>query len=80
MLQSNRYFAHPYHLWKRGLNESNNGLIRQIFLKGVGLSSVTDAEIQRVMKKLNNLPKKCPGFISPNQVFFGINTPVALAS
>ena len=79
-LQSNGYFAHPYHSWERGLNENTNGLIRQFFPKRKDLSEVTDEEIQRVMDKLNNRPRKCLGFKNPNQVFWGINPPVALAS
>jgi IS30 family transposase len=79
-LQSNGYFAHPYHSWERGLNENTNGLIRQFFPKGKDLSEVTDEEIQRVMDKLNNRPRKCLGFRTPNQILFGINPPVALAS
>ncbi len=31
----------------------------------------------RVMDKLNNGPMKCPGFKTPNQVFFGTGPPVA---
>ena len=30
------------------------------------------------MDKLNNRPRKCLGFKTPNQVFFGIKPPVAL--
>ncbi len=74
------YFAHPYHSWERGLNENTNGLIRQYFPKGKDLSEVTDTEVQAVMNKLNNRPRKCLGFKTPNQVFFGIAPPVALAS
>ena len=79
-LKSNGYFAHPYHSWERGLNENTNGLIRQFFPKGKDLVDVTDAQIQKVMDKLNNRPRKCLGFKTPNQIFFGINPPVALAS
>ena len=79
-LQSNGYFAHPYHSWERGLNENTNGLIRQFFPKGKDLIGVTDKDIQIVMNKLNNRPRKCLGFKTPNQVFFGIDPPVALAS
>jgi IS30 family transposase len=74
------YFAHPYHSWERGLNENTNGLLRQFFPKGMDLSEVNDAEVQQAMDKLNNRPRKCLGFKTPNQVFFGINPPVALAS
>ena len=74
------YFAHPYHSWERGLNANTNGLIRQFFPKGMNLTEVTDAEVQKVMDKLNNRPRKCLGFKTPNQVLFGINPPVALAS
>jgi IS30 family transposase len=74
------YFAHPYHSWERGLNENTNGLIRQYFPKGKDLSDVTEEEVQKVMDKLNNRPRKCLGFRTPNQVFFGIDPPVALAS
>jgi len=79
-LVASGYFAHPYHSWERGLNENTNGLIRQFFPKGTDLSEVTEAEVQEVMNKLNNRPRKCLGFKTPNQVFFGINPPVALAS
>ena len=74
------YFAHPYHSWERGLNENTNGLIRQFFPKGKDLSEVTDSEVQAVMNKLNNHPRKCLGFKTPNQVFWGINPPVALTT
>jgi len=79
-LATNGYFAHPYHSWERGLNENTNGLIRQFFPKGKDLSTVTTEEVQKVMDKLNNRPRKCLGFKTPNQVLFGINPPVALAN
>jgi IS30 family transposase len=74
------YFAHPYHSWERGLNENTNGLLRQYFPKGKDLTEVTDEEIQVAVDKLNNRPRKCLGFKTPNQLFFGINPPVALTS
>jgi len=56
------YFAHPYHSWERGLNENTNGLIRQYFPKGRDFTDITDVEVQNVMDKLNNRPRKCLGF------------------
>jgi len=74
------YFAHPYSSWERGANENANGLIRQYFPKCRDFSDITNKEIKAVMDKLNNRPRKCLGMKTPNQVFFGINPPVALAS
>jgi len=79
-LNAKGYFAHPYHSWERGLNENTNGLIRQYLPKGTSFDALADKDIQRIMDKLNNRPRKCLGIKTPNQVFFGINPPVALAS
>ncbi|NTV15793.1 MAG: IS30 family transposase [Desulfobulbaceae bacterium] len=73
------YFAHPYSSWERGTNENMNGLVRQYFPKNCELKTVTDKEIQIVMHRLNNRPRKCLGYLTPNEVFFGKST-VALAS
>jgi IS30 family transposase len=74
------FFAHPYHSWERGLNENTNGLIRQYLPKGRSFDDLSQKDIQNIMDKLNNRPRKCLGIKTPNQVFFGINPPVALAS
>ena len=79
-LSAEFFFAHPYASWERGLNENTNGLVRQYFPKKQDFSTITDAEVHMVMDKLNNRPRKCLGMKTPNQVFFGINPPVALAS
>jgi len=79
-LKAKFYFAHPYASWERGLNENTNGLIRQYFPKKRDFKTITQKEINRVMDKLNNRPRKCLGIKTPNQVFLGINPSVALAS
>ena len=79
-LSAGFYFAHPYASWERGLNENTNGLVRQYFPKKQDFSTISEAEVRMVMDKLNNRPRKCLGMKTPNQVFFGINPPVALAS
>ncbi|MCG8427137.1 MAG: IS30 family transposase [Chromatiales bacterium] len=65
------YFAHPYASWERGTNENTNGLIRQYFPKGTDFNKVTDDEIQAVMDRLNNRPRKTRGCRSPNELFKG---------
>ena len=78
-LNAGFYFAHPYASWERGTNENMNGLIRQYFPKHRDLRTVTDKEIQLAMDRLNNRPRKCLGYRTPNEVFFS-KSPVALAS
>jgi len=77
-LQADFYFAHPYSSWERGLNENTNGLIRQYFPKKHDFTTITEKAISMVMNKLNNRPRKCLGFKTPNEVFFGIKPEVAL--
>ena len=79
-LDASGYFAHPYHAWERGLNENTNGLIRQYVPKGCDIGKLTEGAVQAIENKLNNRPRKCLGFQTPNQVFHGIQPPVALAS
>ena len=65
------YFAHPYCSWERGINENTNGLIRQYFPKGTDFNQVTDKQVQWVMERLNNRPRKTRGCKSPNELFTG---------
>jgi IS30 family transposase len=79
-LNTRVYFAHPFASWERGLNENTNGLIRQYFPKKHDFTRITAQQVKHVMDKLNNRPRKCLGFKTPNQVFFGIKPNVALAT
>jgi len=69
-LKTTVYFAHPYHAWERGLCENTNGLIRQYFPKGLHFELITDTQVQMVMNRLNNRPRKTLGYKTPNEVFF----------
>lgn len=64
------YFADPYSAWQRGLNENTNGLIRQYVPKGSEVRTLTDGQIQHIMDRLNNRPRKSLGFLTPNEVFY----------
>jgi IS30 family transposase len=79
-LRADIYFAHPYTSWERATNENMNGLIRQYFPKKRNFATITEKEIEFVMERLNNRPRKCLGFKSPNQVFFNHSCVVALGS
>jgi IS30 family transposase len=69
-LKADFYFAHPYASWERGLNENTNGLVRQYFPKKSDFSKITDRQINRVVERLNNRPRKTLGYKTPNEVFF----------
>lgn len=71
------YFAHAYCSQERGSNENLNGLIRRYFPKGTDFSKITDAEIMRVERLLNNRPRKRFGGLTPCEVLF-MRTGVAL--
>ena len=78
-LQAEFYFARPYASWERGTNENTNGLLRQFFPKQHDFNSITQEEIEHAMRLLNNRPRKCLGWLTPNEVFFNLQS-VALRS
>lgn len=64
------YFAAPYSAYQRGSNEQVNGLIRRYLPKGRGFSGLTQQHLDEIADKLNNRPRKCLGYRTPNEVFF----------
>ena len=71
-LKARFYFAHPYASWERGLNENTNGLIRQYFPKRHDFTTITQDQIDRVMDKLNNRPRKCLGMKTPRPIRYSL--------
>ena len=63
------FFAHPGSPWERGTNENTNGLIRQYFPKGTDFSQVSEDEIKKVQRKLNDRPRRALNFYKPDEVF-----------
>jgi len=70
-LDADFYFAHAYSSWERGLNENTNGLVRQYFPKKSSFAAITAEDINLVIERLNSRPRKCLGFKTPNELFFG---------
>ena len=64
------YFADPGCPHQRGTNENTNGLLRQYFPKGTDFRTVSHAELRRVETLINNRPRACLGYKTPNDVFF----------
>ncbi len=65
------YFAYPYHAWERGCNENANGLLRQFFPKKTNFATITQKEIQKAVRLLNNRPRKRLDYLTPYEVFNG---------
>jgi transposase, IS30 family len=63
------YFANPYHSWERGVNENANGLLRQYFPKGSMFKDITQEELDQVVQKINNRPRKRLNYRTPYEVF-----------
>lgn len=68
-LNTNFYFANPYHSWERGLNEHTNGLIRQYIPKKSEFDNISKEQIVTIAHKLNHRPRKSLGFKTPFEVF-----------
>jgi len=68
-LNTDFYFANPYHSWERGLNEHTNGLIRQYLPKKSVFTDVTKEQVTMIQNKLNHRPRKILKYKTPYEVF-----------
>jgi IS30 family transposase len=62
------YFADPYAAWQRGTNENTNGILRHYYPKGFNFTTISDKELELVVKKINNRPRKCLDYRTPAEV------------
>lgn len=73
-LGTQSFFCAPYHSWEKGTVENINGLIREYVPKGSDIALLTIKQVEKIERKLNNRPRKCLGFKTPEQVFKQLKT------
>ena len=61
------YFADPHAPWQRGTNENMNDIVRFYYPKGTDFRKVSEEEVAAVAESINNRPRKCLGWLSPNE-------------
>ncbi len=61
------YFARPYTSNDRAINENTNGLIRQYLPKGTDFTTLTQEQLNHILDRLNNRPRKKLGFRTPRE-------------
>ncbi len=64
------YFADPYSSWQRGSNKCHNGLLRRYLPKQTDFTQLTQAELDDIIEEINNRPRKCLDYKTPNEVFY----------
>lgn len=62
------YFCHPYHSWEKGTVENMAGRVRRFVPKGTSIKKISDVQIQWIENILNNTPRKCLKFRTPNEL------------
>ena len=64
------YFCHPYSSWEKGGIEYANRLIRRYCPKKSKLKDYSYQYLQKTVMQINNTPRKCLNFRTPQEVFF----------
>ncbi len=66
-LNMDYYFAHAYASWEKGSVENTNQRIRRYIHKGESIDTLSHKRVQQLEDKLNNTPRKCLDFMTPNE-------------
>ena len=71
-LDTKIYFAEPHCPWQRGSNENINGLLRFFFPRGSNFRNIEQEDVERAVRLLNGRPRKCLGWLTPEEIHLGV--------
>jgi IS30 family transposase len=74
------YFCDPGSPWQKGTVENSISRLHRFIPKNSDLSDWSNTEIGRIEAKINSIPRKTLGFLTPFEVFYGKYQSVALHS
>lgn len=63
------FYCNPQAPWQKGTVENTNGRIRRFLPRSTDLDAITEYQLQMVANKINNTPRKCLDYRTPEQVF-----------
>lgn len=68
-LTDTTYFCDPYASWQKGGVENANGILRRDIPKGSSEADYNKQDIEDILSKINNTPRKSLGFLTPIEKF-----------
>jgi len=63
------YYCDPRAPWQKGTVENTNSRIRRFLPRETDLKEITDQQLAAVCSQINNTPRKCLGYRTPEDVF-----------
>ena len=63
------YKTTPYHSWEKGTVENTVGRVRRYIPKGISVDHIPEEKYIIIEDRMNNTPRKCLGFLTPNEVY-----------
>jgi IS30 family transposase len=72
------FFCDPHSPWQKGGVENSIGRLRRSLPRKTDLKSITAAELNRLVQRLNDTPRKCLDFKTPAEAFSNLRSTVAL--
>lgn len=67
--RTNQYYADAYCSWQRGTNENINKMIRRFLPKGTSFKGLTQKDVKRIEKWVNNYPRKILNFKTSEEYY-----------